>query len=82
MLPRGVRLGVSDTGGTGPPSVAYGGYGTSWLVDLEADGGIVAHVDSYLELDELPAGGAGSFSIDLYGDDCPIGLAATSGYGF
>jgi hypothetical protein len=46
-----------------------------------ADGGIVATVGSYVEQDNLPAGATGSFAVDFYGDDCPNGLAAASGYG-
>jgi len=45
------------------------------------DGAIVDTIGSYLEQDDLPAGGVGSFSIDLYGEPCPIGLVSASGYG-
>jgi hypothetical protein len=52
------------------------------VICFAPDGSILGYVGSYAEQDELPAGSSGSFSIDLYGDDCPTGLAAASGYGY
>lgn len=64
----------NDTG------VDVGGPISADVICFGADGSIIGYVDSYVEQDELPAGATGSFSIDLYGDDCPVGLAAASGY--
>jgi len=43
---------------------------------------ILSTQGSYAEQDELAAGATGSFSIDLFGDQCPRGLISASGYGF
>lgn len=67
---------LNDTG------VAVSGPIGADVICFGSDGSIVGYVGSFAEQDELPAGSTGSFSIDLYGDDCPIGLAAASGYGF
>lgn len=45
------------------------------------DGTLVGTFSPYAEQDDLAPGGFGSFSTDLYGDPCPIGLAGASGYG-
>jgi hypothetical protein len=65
---------LNDTG------VAVNGPISAEAICFGADGSLVGYVDSYAQQDELPAGGTGSFSIDLYGDDCSTGLAAASGY--
>jgi hypothetical protein len=67
---------TNDTG------VDVGGPIGADVICFGPDGSIIGYVGSYVEQDELPADGTGSFSIDLYGDDCSIGLAAASGYGY
>lgn len=47
-----------------------------------ADGNIVDFVDTYTDQDDLDPGANGSFSIGLYGAECPAGLAGASGYSF
>jgi hypothetical protein len=37
-------------------------------------------IDSYVEQDDLPPGGTGSFALDLYSGSCPVGLVTASGY--
>lgn len=50
-----------------------------WCFD---DGGaIISSRQEFTEQDELAKDAKGSFSADLYGEPCPIGLAAASGYG-
>ena len=46
-----------------------------------ADGTTIGPEGGYAEQSDLADGAAGSFSISLYGNECPIGLAAASGYG-
>jgi hypothetical protein len=46
-----------------------------------AEGATIGPKSGFAEQSELTDGAAGSFSIDLYSNDCPIGLAAASGYG-
>ena len=68
--------GVSNDTGvdvTGPISVK--------VLCFTADGTLIGPSDGYAEQSELADGATGSFSIDLYGDECPVGLAAASGYG-
>ncbi len=67
---------------TNENSVAVSGPISADVMCFGLDGSLIDYARSYAEEDELPAGGAGSFSIDLYGDECPIGLAAASGYGY
>jgi hypothetical protein len=45
-------------------------------------GELLGTIAGYAEQDELAAGAIGSFSIEFYGDPCPIGLLAASGYSF
>jgi hypothetical protein len=63
---------ATSAGVTGPIRADVVCFGT--------DGSIIDYVDSYVEQDELTAGATGSFSIELYGKECPVGLAAASGY--
>jgi hypothetical protein len=78
---------INNTGGqivgavTNDTGVEMGGPIGADVICFGSDGSIVDYVRSYVEQDSLPEGGKGSFSIDLYGDDCPTGLAAASGYG-
>jgi len=58
---------------TGPISVQ--------VLCFAADGTTIGSHGGYAEQDDLASGATGSFSISLYGDECPIGLAAASGYG-
>jgi hypothetical protein len=46
-----------------------------------ADGTTIGPKGGFAEQSDLADGATGSFSIDLYGNKCPIGLAAASGYG-
>ena len=46
-----------------------------------ADGTTIGPKGGYTEQSDLADGATGSFSISLYGRECPIGLAAASGYG-
>jgi hypothetical protein len=46
-----------------------------------ADGNTIGPKGGFVEQSDLAAGATGSFSISLYGTECPIGLAAASGYG-
>lgn len=46
-----------------------------------ADGTTIGPKGGYAEQSDLADGATGSFSISLYGNECPIGLAAASGYG-
>jgi hypothetical protein len=46
------------------------------------DGSITDNLSTYVEPSDVPAGGTGSFAIDVYGDPCPVGLIAGSGYDF
>lgn len=46
-----------------------------------ADGTTIGPKGGYAEQPDLADGATGSFSISLYGNECPIGLAAASGYG-
>jgi hypothetical protein len=45
------------------------------------DGTTIGPKGGFAEQSDLADGATGSFSIDLYGNKCPIGLAAASGYG-
>jgi hypothetical protein len=65
----------NDTGVdvTGPISVE--------ALCFAADGTTVGPRGGFAEQDDLVDGATGSFSVSLYGDECPIGLAAASGYG-
>lgn len=47
---------------------------------FDADGDVTGDAQSYVEPDDLPAGGTGSFAIDLFDQPCPVGIAAASGY--
>ena len=69
----GVLTNTLDAGVSGPISVDG--------ICFAMDGTLLGTVNSYAEQDELTAGGTGSFSLDLYGDPCPIGLVGASGYG-
>lgn len=66
---------VNDTGVdvTGPISVA--------VLCFAPDGTTLGSQNAYTEQSDLAEGATGTFSVDLYGDECPIGLAAASGYG-
>jgi hypothetical protein len=48
---------------------------------FDTGGRMIDAVDSYVEQDDLPPGGTGSFAIDLYRGPCPVGLVAASGHG-
>lgn len=63
----------TDVEVTGPISVQ--------VLCFAADGTTIGSHGGYAEQDDLDSGATGSFSISLYGDECPIGLAAASGYG-
>lgn len=68
--------GVSNDNGvdvTGPISVD--------VLCFAADGTTIGPRGGYAEQSELADGATGSFSINLLGRECPIGLAAASGYG-
>lgn len=68
--------GVSNDTGvdvTGPISVD--------VLCFAADGTTIGHKGGYAEQSDLADGATGSFSISLYGNECPIGLVAASGYG-
>lgn len=68
--------GVSNDTGvdvTGPISVD--------VLCFAADGTTIGPRGGYAEQDDLADGANGSFSISLHGNECPIGLAAASGYG-
>lgn len=48
---------------------------------FDIDGSMLGNdVDSYVEQDDLPPGGTGSFALDLYSGSCPVGLVTVSGY--
>ena len=63
----------SDSEVSGP--IGVGG------VCFAADGTLAGTFSAYAEQDDLAPGGIGSFSTNLYGDPCPVGLAGASGYG-
>ena len=68
--------GVSNDTGvdvTGPISVN--------VLCFAADGSTIGPKDGYAEQSDLADSATGSFSINLLGNECPIGLAAASGYG-
>lgn len=46
-----------------------------------ADGTTIGPKGGFTEEADLADGATGSFSIDLYSNDCPIGIAAASGFG-
>lgn len=58
---------------TGPISVD--------VLCFAADGTTIGPKSGFAEQSDLLKGATGSFSIDLYKNECPIGLAASSAYG-
>lgn len=51
------------------------------LLCFAADGTTIGPKIGFAEQFDLADGATGSFSISLYGNECPIGLAAASGFG-
>ncbi len=66
---------TNDTGGkmTGPIGAD--------VICFGSDGSIIRTKQAFVEQSDLPAAAIGSFSIDLYGNACPVGLVAASGFG-
>ncbi len=56
-------------------------YSVVRLLCFAADGTTIGPKGGYVEQSDLADGATGSFSISPYGNECPIGLAAASGYG-
>lgn len=70
----GLVTNTSDKSVSGPISVDG--------VCFSESGTLIGDVSGYAEQDELAPGAQGSFSIDLFGEPCPIGLLSSSGWDF